>query len=480
MAQRCLLDGLLNTLLGLGLRQRKPLASMLKEWHEANRELAQLEAGDKGKDRRDSAERRNRSARDKVRQLLESDSETQRLCLEAVREKIGTNQYKLDSIPFELFQNADDAVAEFRTLRGEGRSLDEFARRFVVDTDGRAIWFAAWGRAINRHQAAGFEGSVHGFDQDLEKMLTLGWSDKERDEYGATSTTGKFGLGFKSVLLATDCPRVVSSRLAFEVRGGLFPAPLVEGRKPLEDRLRELGPRGVDGTIIELPLDGVEAQEILDRFTTLAPLLVIFAREISTCVIRCPNGLTDAFRWQGTALSGESLVEIGELPGQERGRVLVLRGGTSATLLALGQCGVQALPPRWPTVWVTAPTRQEERLGFAINAPFELDVGRSQLAYASRRNEEVAAVAGRELGRAIVELHAASAAWPAFAAALGLRRGRADPVLGVVMGSAGQALGGLSGATRPSPPRDGLGHGRQGDATAGVRVRRPAKRAVGR
>ena len=73
--------------------------------------------------------------------------------------------------------------------------------------------------------------------------------------------------------------------------------------------------------------------------------------------------------------------QVGDFPGPERGRILVLRGRSSATVLGLGQEGVQNLPPRLPTVWVTAPTRQVEKLGFAVNAPFDLDVGRSQLAY---------------------------------------------------------------------------------------------------
>ena len=295
--------------------------------------------------------------------------------------------------------------------------------RFVVDTDGRSLWFASWGRAINRHQAAGFDDSVRGFDQDLEKMLTLGWSDKGRTDCGDEPTTGKFGLGFKSVFLATDRPRVVSGRLAFEVLGGLFPAALVEGRKSMQERLRELGPEGRDGTIIELPLNRIDPEKVLGRFIELLPLLVVFGREIHSCVIRPADGPAESYRWECSSFEAVPGAQVGDLPGPERGRILVLRGKSSATVLGLGQEGVKNLPQHLPTVWVTAPTRQVEKLGFAVNAPFDLDVGRSQLAYSSSENDKVAATAGLEIGEVLVALfRQADAKWEAFAQTLGLGR----------------------------------------------------------
>jgi hypothetical protein len=419
MAQLHVLSGLPNTLMGLGLRRVEPLASVLRNWLGANRESVQLKANDD--QRRRQAEERKRKSCDSLGQLIETSAEAQNQCLEAVREKIRMSQYTPDSIPFELFQNADDAVAQLRTLQGPSRPPDASSFRYAVDTDGRSLWFASWGRAINRHQAAGFDDSVRGFDQDLEKMLTLGWSDKGRTDCGDEPTTGKFGLGFKSVFLATDRPRVVSGRLAFEVLGGLFPAALVEGRQAMQDRLRELGPEGRDGTIIELPLNGVDPDEILGRFIELVPLLVVFGREIHSCVIRPADGPTESYRWEGSTFDAVPGAQVGDLPGPERDRILVLRGKSSATVLGLGQQGVQNLPPRLPTVWVTAPTRQVEKLGFAVNAPFDLDVGRSQLAYSSTQNDKVASIVGLEIGEILVGLfRAAVANWEAFVQTLGL------------------------------------------------------------
>jgi hypothetical protein len=422
IAQRCLQDGLPTVLNGLGLRHSESLGKDLRDWHDANRKLAQIEGGEDG--RRDEAEERKRKARDRLRRLLEIDPVAQADGLEAVREEILRSQYMPSSIPFELFQNADDAVGELRILHQHARPLDPSSSRFVVDADGDSLWFLSWGRAINRHQAAGFDGSDRGFDQDLEKMLTLGRSDKGRAGMGDEPSTGKFGLGFKSVLLATKRPRVLSGRLAFEVLGGLFPGALVEGREALAGRLKEFGQDARDGTIVELPLDEVTPGEVLGRFERLVPLLVVFGREIRSCTIRSGNGRAESYRWEGAAPGTVSGVEVGALPGPEGGRLLVLRGRTSAIALGLGQAGLLALPAGWPTFWVTAPTGEEEKLGFAVNAPFDLDKGRSKLAYSSRRNQEVAAQVGRELGEVLVALHRESEAdWEGLRAALGLRDG---------------------------------------------------------
>src|SRR4051794_36875855 len=56
---------------------------------------------------------------------------------------------------------------------------------------------------------------------------------------------------------------------------------------------------------------------------------------------------------------------------------LVLRGETATLALLVNADGIGKLPDRFPTIWVTAPTRHEANLGFALNAPFTLDVGRS-------------------------------------------------------------------------------------------------------
>jgi hypothetical protein len=176
-------------------------------------------------------------------------------------------------------------------------------------------------------------------------------------------------------------------------------------------------------------LNEISHSDVLGRFRELAPLLVVFGREVRTCVIRDADGRSLSYSWEAMTLEGVPGAEIGPLPGPRQGRILVLRGPSSAAVLALGPEGVlgpseeYGLPARWPTFWVTAPTAHAEGLGLAVNASFELDKGRSHLAYASRRNGEVSAVAGREIGDILLALHRQSIEnWPGIAAALGLGR----------------------------------------------------------
>lgn len=84
-------------------------------------------------------------------------------------------------------------------------------------------------------------------------MLILSASDKD----GAQPVTGKFGLGFKSVLLATDSPRILSADL-HPVIGGCLPerwtGPEVEHAMGHERNRRTDGPR-LRPTLIELHIE---------------------------------------------------------------------------------------------------------------------------------------------------------------------------------------------------------------------------------
>jgi hypothetical protein len=90
--------------------------------------------------------------------------------------------------------------------------------RFVMQSSDRTIRFAHWGRPINyAGRLASYKAE---FANDLERMLMLGASAKDEDE----GVTGKFGLGFKSVLLASSTPRIWSGDLCFDVVAGCLPA----------------------------------------------------------------------------------------------------------------------------------------------------------------------------------------------------------------------------------------------------------------
>src|SRR5205823_2432515 len=61
---------------------------------------------------------------DELKELLQNDEETQHEVLRAVCGKVKQSQYQPNSIPFELFQNADDALIERVEILGQADSLN--------------------------------------------------------------------------------------------------------------------------------------------------------------------------------------------------------------------------------------------------------------------------------------------------------------------------------------------------------------------
>ena len=76
------------------------------------------------------------------------------------------NLIESSGIPFELFQNADDAAVElgqFRAHPSEGCKVPEAAQHFVVEY---------WGRPINARGPVGFGGERRGYDRDRRPAET--------------------------------------------------------------------------------------------------------------------------------------------------------------------------------------------------------------------------------------------------------------------------------------------------------------------
>ena len=108
-----------------------------------------------------------------------------------------------------------------------------------------------WGRPINDIGGATFPaGRERQWDQDLYFMMLMNLSGKPGEAHGessSSSTTGRFGLGFKSVHLVSPSPSVVSDLIAFTIAGGLLPQEqavpdevdswMIESRRPTRVRL---------------------------------------------------------------------------------------------------------------------------------------------------------------------------------------------------------------------------------------------------
>lgn len=418
----------------LGLRSSPRIAAAIDRWDAAQRLDAEQRLGPAAGQRVSSrsATRELEQAKADLRSILEDrdEVETHQRILEAVRSRVGQHfQYEPGSVPFELFQNADDSSVELIECFPVSDAARREASRFLVMREAALVTFAHFGRRINQYPAAGSATArTRGFDDDLWKMLVLSLSNKPAAADGCVApVTGKFGLGFKSVFLVSDRPRILSGRLAFEVTGGVYPRRLVATERHTLDqtraRLRE-GQR--QATVLELPLREGGDRDFLGRFLELAHFQVAFARQIRRLGFE-PGG--EEVRWDPAPVSGVPGCLLGALAplsyARERGhdpsRAILFQGPAGSLLFRLGPRGLGRFPADVPTIWVTTPTRERLPLGFLLNGPFAVDIGRAQIARDPAANRPAADDLGRQFGNQLTTLYDAShRSWDTVRTALGL------------------------------------------------------------
>jgi len=404
VAQSLILDGLPQLMGQLpGVKRHPSIACVLEELDKGRRDLASAE---RAKSDTEGARARIRTARDELERLVVNDASVQEALLEAIRGKLVRYQYEHSSIPFEILQNADDAVVEYQELqRAEGRATfdDEDIGRFVVVRTDEGLVMVHWGRPINHTGRK--KGARSEYAKDLERMLMLGASAKELDD----DVTGKFGLGFKSIFLAADRPLLKSGDLQFEIVGGCLPrrAALGEGAKKVEARFRR---KAMRPTVIELPIAD-NAKALLARFRALGGLCTVFSRQIRRITVDF-----EEHEWKPVRLleTSDARCEIGvvQLPHKKDAlapsRVLVLRSGQGAVLVRLDGAATQFdeadIPV--PAIWVHAPTRGTSASGLVLNADFEIDTGRGTLAQGAgaRRNRDKACDLADRIAPVLAEL----------------------------------------------------------------------------
>lgn len=427
VARGMILDGLPQSLRQLGRASKnKKISAVLSEMDKARHDLAS--AKNAGRNTTGSQHCID-EVLSKLAGLVQNDEEVQAALLSGVRERVSQNQYELDSIPFEIFQNADDAVSELQQMQQvEGRSNFDSSTisRFVMQNSDSLVRFMHWGRPVNY---AGRHASYRpDFANDLERMLMLGASSKSGDD----DVTGKFGLGFKSVLLATDRPRVWSGDLCFEVLAGCLPqrwTASAETRQFQQAQSPAGGALARRSTLVELPLDGDKVRnDLASRFTALAGVIAVFSRHIKNILV---DGAPHTWSPKVVLENGACRVETGDvqLPtktGSIRSRLLVLRSQNATIGLRIDATGIIAFDHNAkhpvPALWVTAPTRGTAAKGLLINAAFHIDTGRASLALGktAERNRKLMLSIADEMTGAMVALQLrAEQDWPALSTELG-------------------------------------------------------------
>lgn len=352
--------------------------------NESRSRLAEAEAGIGDSNRlRDEGREKEQVARELFQKILDGDSHTHEDLVGAIRRRIQQQQYELDSIPFEILQNADDAASELLQSVDLDSSDASMATKFVIRSDNHGLRFFYGGRPVN--DACGQTGPQGArWRRDLVKMLLLNGSDKNIDE--DEQVTGKFGLGFKSVFLLSPRPLVMSGALAFEIMGGIWPRPLPEADA------RELNAEA-DGafgtwsrrTCISLTGEAEAKDKSLARFLQLAPWTPVFARSLKVIVSEV-DGERSSCTWSPQKARHSSQFRVGQISifGTDH-QHLELTDGKIQWLLLLKKGRFEPLPDFVPWLWVTAPTREPSH-GFILNGPFSLDPGRTRL---SKQDEDV-------------------------------------------------------------------------------------------
>jgi len=320
--------------------------------------------------------------------MITQDVGLQDSILDALRDRVRGFSYNIDSILFELFQNADDACEEMCQLCG-GVAIS-MPNRFDVWFDGHNLIVAHWGRPINQAKV-GAEANPK-FDEyrvDLQKMILLSQSGKEIE---GVQTKGLYGLGFKSVFLVCDTPCVLSGKLRFKIVGGLLPEPLDEEEDSMvRDFTREFEdvPSGVKPTVFILPLRKEVRDEVskaVRHFAHEIDVLGIFSRRIRKIIVRESNNSVTAIDLSGETDALHDVRTCGENNNYFR------IDTEEATLLTAAKDGLPApLTPDVATYWATCPTSVKAGLGVAINANLKLDTGRLFLDPKSVKNGELLA-----------------------------------------------------------------------------------------
>lgn len=392
-AKITMLDGIVHQLRELRLDD-KGLAVLIKEYDNEVVHAAEKKGSFGGTERADVLAR--------ICKEVEGRKDLQKAILNAVRDKIKQAQYRPQSIPFELFQNADDAVIELGKLEVSQGEIDSRSV-FRVKCSNSRLNFLNWGREINQYRvtSSNIDGSAFGFKTDLQKMIARNQSDK------GDKTTGKFGLGFKSCLLVTDTPHIVSGRLAVQVEGGLLPNVSDDHEQLFQLARSEILAGSYKPTIVSLPLQEEHTSDsILNAFNRHAGLLPVFAKQIHTIDI---DG--EQYRWQPRAsemIEGLSFGSV-RIPTKKRKteiNIAALKTANGCFVFKLGAKGVIPLDSNnsIPRLWHLAPLLGDIKLGFALNAKFDVDIGRNLLSISSPENRKLFAVLGRELTHFLKQL----------------------------------------------------------------------------
>lgn len=407
----------LNT---LGINKESKLKKVLSYIKNAETRLAEAE-NNEDKDTQVEWQKNAKNYQQSLIETLQNDVAAQHI-LEKVQSKLKEFQYESDSILFELFQNADDAVlqlARCESYPDKTIKLVEQCQQFRIIVHDNTVYAMHWGRAINDRCSTEAQEKWPGYGEDLEKMLILSASDKPDDK----AVTGRFGLGFKSVFLACDSPKIISGDLKVNIIAGFLPEVWKEAEETQSLLRRYTKNPRYPGTLVALPLrQTIHPDTLLYRFKQQQAFLCMTSKTLRAIGVN-----EDEFTWSPKCLCSNKKLEFGLLQGKH---YLVYRDeieeGFAAVVMRVSARGFELLKAendkdKTPSFWVVAPTRETASVGFVMSAPFQIDAGRGKLAgegYHDKQNQKLVEQLGDKMGYALAQLYPAD--WEELRPQLGL------------------------------------------------------------
>jgi hypothetical protein len=319
-----------------------------------------------------------------LRTRIMSERTLQNAIRDSIIRQFSSSQYDISSIPFELFQNADDALME-RIEHGKAAAnnkIPEGQSIFIVESHEeenheKYLVFRHFGREINRT----YDERDSSYMYDLENMLTLHSSYKENGR-----ETGKFGLGFKSVYFICDEPVIRSGSLQIKIVGGFYPEKLEEYRQLKNNE-----------TTIELLLkNDARIDGVIDSFKVNAPFQAVFGK-----AIHCINILGEKYTWLPECQLNQNAkidnsfsydIETGKAGADDYLKLTIYKDQKHFTSLLFKYDGeTEKIQPMHndaiSKIWNTTSLQNDKTLKFAINADFRVDLGRKTVVQGLNNNK---------------------------------------------------------------------------------------------
>ncbi|QDZ39824.1 hypothetical protein FRE64_07640 [Euhalothece natronophila Z-M001] len=346
-----------------------------------------------------------------IQDTIKNNTDVQNDLLVSVRKKIQNFGYSNKSVLFELFQNADDAALERNHFLNSNDYRYSKTEECVISLNSSELELIHWGRPINQFSDPTLNKRLQGkgYQRDLVKMLSFNISDKNEE------ATGEFGLGFKTVYLLTDCPKVHSGNLSFQVNGGILPEPItdLDEIQKLQKRIKQFqqpDQDSIDGTIIKLPIsarnDRQLIQSIINEFKSYTHLILAFAKKIKSC--RIESDQVKTIKWEPEKVLGIDGIECDVVQNQPTLCFRLKKGQVAIALPRKLDDDEDSFLREMPTFWVTVPTKELLSLRFVVNSQFDINPGRTSLDPNSTDNQELISEIGEQLGEKLCQLFQAS------------------------------------------------------------------------